>query len=96
MHNRSRLLKMNHMSDRKPSTEPSEFVTLLRRHRLSRGLTQTALAKRLKVDPSTVSLWESGAIPTARMIPKLARLLGIDAMTLTRVLEPELATAGTK
>jgi transcriptional regulator with XRE-family HTH domain len=66
-------------------------MTLLRRHRLAAGLTQTALAKRLKVVPSTVSLWESGNLPHPEMIPKLARLLGVDPMTLTRVLEPEMS-----
>lgn len=69
-------------------------MTLLRRHRLAAGLTQTALAKKLKLKtPSTVSLWESGeTIPHPRLIPDLARLLGIDAMTLTRVIEPDLKT----
>ncbi len=66
-------------------------MTLLQRYRLSQGLTQTALAKKLEVVPSTVSFWESGAsIPSPSLIPKLARILGIDAMTLTRVIQPEM------
>jgi transcriptional regulator with XRE-family HTH domain len=84
------------MSQTKAAPTRSEFVTMLRRHRLAAGLTQTALAKRLKVVPSTVSLWESGTIPSPEMIPKLARMLGIDPMTLTRVLEPEMDAAGSK
>jgi transcriptional regulator with XRE-family HTH domain len=86
------------MSRPKEATnERSEFVTLLRRHRLSKGLTQNALAKRLRIDPSCVSFWESGTtIPSPRMIPKLARVLGLDALALTRLIEPELEGAGAK
>lgn len=70
------------------------FMTLLRRHRIAKGMSQTALARKLKIVPSTVSLWESGSsIPKPEMIPKLARLLGMDAMELTRVIEPETASA---
>lgn len=65
-------------------------MTLLRRHRIARGLSQVQLAARLKVDQSTVSLWEAGQIPRPCMIPKLARMLGMDPMTLTRILEPEM------
>jgi transcriptional regulator with XRE-family HTH domain len=69
-----------------------DFVTLLRRHRVARGLTQTKLAGRLKVDPSAVSQWESGSTsPSPENTRKLARVLGIDAMTLTQIIEPELA-----
>jgi ribosome-binding protein aMBF1 (putative translation factor) len=65
------------------------FVTLLRRQRLSKGLTQTKLAKRLGLkSPSTVSFWESGqSIPSPELIPKLSRLLGVTAMRLTELLE---------
>lgn len=92
--NRSWLVNNVHM----PTTETREpFMSLLRRHRLAAGLTQTALAKKLKVVPSTVSFWESGSsIPNPAMIPLLARILGIDAMTLTRVIEPELAVGAAK
>lgn len=66
------------------------FMTLLRRHRLAKGLSQTALAKKLNLKtPSTVSLWESGEnVPRPKMIPKLARLLGVDAMELTKLIDP--------
>ena len=65
------------------------FVTLLRRHRYAVGLTQMALAKKLKVVPATISNWESGlSIPKAEIIPKLARLLGLDPMELTRIIDP--------
>jgi len=72
------------------------FMTLLRRHRLARGLTQTALAKRLKLKtPSTISYWESGqSLPSPQWIPKLARVLGVDAMELTRIIEPQSSNPG--
>jgi transcriptional regulator with XRE-family HTH domain len=71
------------------------FMTLLRRHRITKGLTQTALAKRLKLKcQSTVSQWESGeSIPSPKYIPKLARILGIDAMELTKVIDPPVVAA---
>lgn len=73
------------------ATTREEFVTLLRRQRLARGLTQTKLAKKLGLkSPSTVSFWESGeTIPNPELIPKLARLLGVTSIDLTRMLEPE-------
>ena len=44
-----------------------------KRKRLAAGLTQDALAKKLKVNPSTVSSWESGRQkPQPEFFPKLA------------------------
>lgn len=66
------------------------FMTLLRRHRIAAGLDQSDIAKSLKVSVSAVSLWEAGkSIPKAKKIPKLARILGISAMALTRLIDPE-------
>lgn len=67
------------------------LMTLLKRHRMAKGMTQTALAKALKLKTqSTVSFWESGqSVPSPKLIPKLARVLGISAMELTRVIEPD-------
>jgi len=68
----------------------------LRRRRIAVGHTQTSLAGKLKVVPSTVSQWESGgAIPSPRLIPKLAKLLQLEPMELTRIIEPELAGSRT-
>ena len=81
---------MNSQSQSRTTLEAGSFMTLLRRHRLARGLTQTKLAKTLGVVPSSVSFWESGkSLPSPELIPKLARALGIDAMELTRVISPE-------
>lgn len=73
-------------------------MTLLRRHRLAKGLSQTALAKKLHLKtPSTVSFWESGeSVPSPKLIPKLARILGMDAMSLTRVIEPDKEAVAAK
>jgi transcriptional regulator with XRE-family HTH domain len=55
---------------------------------------QRGIAKRLGVSNSAVSLWETGrSLPKPKHVPKLARLLGIDAMTLTKMLDPDTATA---
>ena len=63
------------------ATDAPNLMTLLRRHRLAKGLTQTRLAKRVGVSVSAVSLWELGkTIPAPEMFPKLARIFGIDAM----------------
>ena len=68
-------------------------MTLLRRHRLANGLTQKSLAAKLKITPSCVSFWESGTWkPHASLIPKLAKLLNVDAMELTKIIEPLPAT----
>lgn len=79
-----------------PEAATSEsFMNLLRRHRISRGLNQTDLAKKLGVVPSTVSFWESGdSIPAPKLIPKLARILGIGPMELTRVISPDATNPG--
>jgi transcriptional regulator with XRE-family HTH domain len=83
------------MNERTQSiTEGQNFMTLLRRHRLAKGMTQTELARKLKVVPSSVSGWESGeVIPSPGIIPKLARLLGVDAMELTKVIDPPITAA---
>ena len=42
-----------------------------------KGVTQHELAVELAIDQSTVSLWESGKThPRAKLLPKLALLLG--------------------
>jgi transcriptional regulator with XRE-family HTH domain len=83
---------MHHMAGEARALEANSdeaFVTLLRRHRIALGMTQTALAAKMGIAPSTVSYWESGRwLPHPRFIPKLARVLGLDALELTKVLDP--------
>ena len=46
--------------------------------RMSQGLTQAALAKKIGVNTITVSQWERGKYsPTASNVPKVAKALGI-------------------
>lgn len=52
-----------------------------------KGITQRDLAVELAIDQSTVSLWESGKThPRAKLLPKLAQLLGC---TVDELLENE-------
>lgn len=80
------------------ATKNEAFVTLLRQHRISKGLTQTKVAKKLGLKTSsTVSFWESGeSIPSPAMVPKLARLLGMTALKLTKILDGQDETAASK
>ena len=49
----------------------------IRELRESKGLTQEALANRLSVKRTTVSMWESGeSMPRADKLAPLAKLLG--------------------
>lgn len=65
-------------------------MTMLKRHRLAKGLTLRALGKRIGTSTAACSAWETGRnIPTPSVVPKLARVLGIEPMELTRLLSPE-------
>jgi transcriptional regulator with XRE-family HTH domain len=65
-------------------------MSLLRRHRLAKGLTIVQVASRLRVRPGTVQGWETGAWkPRPEMYPKLAGVLGIDALEITKLVAPE-------
>jgi ribosome-binding protein aMBF1 (putative translation factor) len=73
------------------------FMTQLRRHRLAAGLDQGDVASRVGVSVSAVSRWESGMdIPRGKRFQKLARVLGIDALALTHVMDPEPVAVGAK
>lgn len=66
------------------------MMNLLKRHRLAKGLTLRELGQRIGVSTAAVSTWETGrCIPAAGTIPKLARALGLDPLTLTKVISPE-------
>ena len=59
--------------------ESSKFGAYLRRLRLSRGLTQTDLAKMLQVHPSQVSQWENAfRSPSGRSLARLSEAFGTD------------------
>ncbi len=64
----------------------------LRAQRLRRGLTQTALAYRAGLAPQAISALETGYIrpqPTAKMLKRLARALGIPAEELLQPVPPQ-------
>lgn len=49
----------------------------IKKLRIAAGLTQVQFAKKLNVDQSTVSLWESGkSKPQRKLHKKMAKLLG--------------------
>lgn len=51
------------------------------------GITQVQIAAALNIDQSTVSLWESGKThPRAKLLPKLANMLGC---TVDELLAPD-------
>jgi transcriptional regulator with XRE-family HTH domain len=75
--------------------DAAKFMTQLRRYRLAAGLDQTGLARKVGVSVSAVSLWESGkCIPKGKMFPKIARVLGIKAIELTQLIDPETPRPG--
>ena len=50
----------------------------IKKLRLAAGLTQADLAKKMRVDQSTVSLWESGKTsPLQKCHKRLAKVLGV-------------------
>ncbi len=69
------------------------FMTQLRRYRLAAGLNQNDLASAMKVSDAAVSKWENGmSMPRGDKFKKLARILGINPIDLTRMLDPEPET----
>lgn len=62
---------------------PQHTGALIRRVRLSRGMTQAALAEMLHISPKAVSKWERGAgFPDVSMIAALSRALGVSEASL--------------
>ena len=64
----------------------------LRELRIATGMTQVVLAKKMNVDQSTVSLWETGgAKPLTKHRKKLANLLNCALADLNRAIGEEAA-----
>lgn len=71
------------------------LMTMLRRARLAIGLSQDEFARKVGVTQGTVSAWEAGEnLPLPKFFPKIARILGVDPMELTRYVSPERKEAG--
>jgi transcriptional regulator with XRE-family HTH domain len=67
----------------------ADFMTMLRRYRLARGLDQAKLASVMNVSVAAVSSWETGrSIPKAGRFEKLARVLGVQPLELTQFIQP--------
>lgn len=65
-------------------------MTPLKRHRLANGLTLAKLAARIGVSTAAVQTWEVGrCTPSAALIPKLAKALGLPPMAVMDMLDPE-------
>lgn len=61
----------------------------LKRHRMAKGMSLESLASKLNVATSTAQAWESGRnLPRPKIVPKLARILGVKPLDLTRIMEP--------
>lgn len=59
------------------------FADTLKKLREEKGLSQTDIAKRMYVTPTTVSRWESSRrLPDAVMITRLSEVLGVDVNVL--------------
>lgn len=59
------------------SRREGAFLLNIKQHRLAAGLTQAQLAKKMNVDQTAVSRWESGETkPLKKYHKKLAKVLG--------------------
>lgn len=79
-------LEKEHTTDSKGrALQAADYIRV---HRRARGLTQAALAKRLKIAQSSVQAWEVGeAMPKPKYIPTLSKLLGINPITLSQLVD---------
>lgn len=67
----------------------------LRRARRLAGLSQTGLAKKLRIAKSAVSAWEAGdKTPSDPMLPPLASALSMTVGDLLNIIDAEPAMAG--
>lgn len=65
-------------------------MTLLKRHRLAKGLTLRQLGKLVGATAASVHGWETGkCVPSAEKFPKLARVFEIEPMEITRLVSPD-------
>ena len=70
--------------------------TRIRDARLRRGVSQRGLARKLHISPGTMSKYESGDLRVAAdFLPKIAKVLGVEACELLPVEETEREEGGT-
>jgi transcriptional regulator with XRE-family HTH domain len=70
-------------------------MTEFERKRLAAGMTQTAVAEKLGVDPSTVSRWEASepCIPEPKHFPKIAKLFSMTAEEVVSLFDESAASS---
>lgn len=61
---------------------PDDLSKRIRQGRKKLGLNQAEFGARLNVNQTTVSRWESGAVPDVIMLAKVADLIGVDLAAL--------------
>ena len=72
------------------TTKAKANMTALRMLRQAKGLTLAQLAGRIGSSVACVSAWETGRnSPSSRMVPKLARALGLEPMSLLQLMNPD-------
>ena len=65
-------------------------MNVLKRHRISLGLTQAEFARKVKVTQPCVQRWEAGTgLPSAKHVPTIARVIGVDSLALTHLIAPD-------
>lgn len=77
-----------------PDVGRIRFVKALKRYMLAAGLNQKKLASRMNVTTGAVWQWCAGkSLPEAEKFPKLAKLLGVKPIDLTKLLDPDIDDA---
>jgi transcriptional regulator with XRE-family HTH domain len=70
------------------------LMTMLREHRLLKGLTLAGIAGRIHVSKAAVSAWETGRnTPHPKFLPRIAKHYGIPIRTLILALHRHTADA---
>jgi transcriptional regulator with XRE-family HTH domain len=86
-------IRLKALKPKETDFEPRTLGEHLRRFRLRRKLSQTAAARALEVNPSTILNWEKGHTrPPVEAMPALFQFLGYDPLPEPKTL-PERLTA---
>jgi len=65
----------------------------VKHRRIATGLTLREVAHRIGVSTGTVGAWETGRnFPRPKSVVKLARVLGMKSLELTKLMDPDLSS----